>query len=256
MRALGLVVAATLLVPPAWAGECPPAGGFEAAGAEAHGPNEIRLSDGRVVKLAGLDVPDAVAADARAALARHLAGAPLRFVPLLPAPDRYGRVLAAVATEGASPVWLEGALVGAGLARANPAPGETACLPDLMAAEAGARVARRGLWSVEGLGATRGDDGAAIERLRGRFAVVEGAIVSVGLRDTATFLNLGRDWNNAVTVVITRADRARIEAAHGPLRDLRGARVRVRGMIAPEGQPRLRIGVPGALEILARGNRT
>lgn len=241
-------VAASL---PALAGDCPPSGGFEASGADILAANELRLRDGRVIKLAGLDVPDAVAPDARATLARHVAGANLRFVPLLPRPDRYGRILAAViAREG---VWLEGALVAAGLARANAAPGETLCLLDLVEAEKAARASRLGLWSVEGLGAVRGDDAAAIGMLRGRFAVVEGTIVSVGARDPATFLNLGRDWNNAVTIVINRDDRARIEAVHGRLRDLRGARVRVRGMIAPEGQPRLRLGVPGAMEIMERG---
>jgi hypothetical protein len=235
----------------ALAGDCPPSGGFEASGADVLAPNELRLRDCRVIKLAGLDVPDAVAPDARAALARLVEGASLRFVPVLPRPDRYGRLLAAVIA--GERVWLAGALVAAGLARANAAPGETLCLLDLVEAERAARASRRGLWSVEGLGTVRGDDAAAIAVLRGRFAVVEGTILSVGARDPATFLNLGRDWNNAVTIVINREDRVRIEAVHGRLRDLRGARVRVRGMIAPEGQPRLWLGVPGAMEILERG---
>jgi hypothetical protein len=89
-----------------------------------------------------------------------------------------------------------------------------------------------------------------IRAQQGRFILVEGRIVAVGVREVATFLDFGRRWTEDFAVVIPRAERARIEAVVGPLSALVRRSVRVRGVVEPGQAPRLRIVRPEAIEVL------
>lgn len=247
-----LIVLATLgLVAPARAEDCPPPGGVDASGAQAVGPLSLRLGDGRLVKLAGLTVPDNAVADATLLLAERTAGQHLRFVPVFAQPDRYGRIVARAVIETAEgPVWLEAALVEAGLALANLAPGETQCLAALTAAEDRGRRERRGLWAADPGPIVAATEHDAISGLRGRFVLVEGRVFSVGVRDYATFLDFGRSWKEDLAAVIPKSERAKLEARVGPAQSLKGKLVRIRGFLDPEGAPRLRVTMAEAIEVL------
>lgn len=229
------------------ADECPPTGGIEGATATVgSGIAELRLEDGRIVRLPGLDVPAAAVPDLRRALGEILNGARLRLVPLREAPDRYGRLVARVVADG---VWVEAALVGAGLARANLFPGEGGCLAALLAHENRGREARRGMWAGEG-GLIAATDVSALGRHLGQFVVVEGRVTAVGVRDYATFLDFGSRWTESFAAVIRRADRARVEAVLGPARVLVQRRVRLRGVLDATAPPRLRVERAEAIEVL------
>jgi endonuclease YncB( thermonuclease family) len=231
----------------ALAQDCPPSGGVEGAIGTATSGTEFTLDDGRRVRLAGLFVPSAVAPDARRALGELLSAGRLRLVPLRAAPDRYGRLVAHAVVEG---VWTAEALAGAGLGLADLFPGEAACAAALLAAEARARAGRRGIWAISPGPALPATEPSVIRAQQGRFILVEGRIVAVGVREVATFLDFGRRWTEDFAVVIPRAERARIEAVVGPLSALVRRSVRVRGVVEPGQAPRLRIVRPEAIEVL------
>jgi endonuclease YncB( thermonuclease family) len=155
-----------------------------------------------------------------------------------------------VAQVMASGTWLQGTLVARGLAVASTMPGETECLVDLLAAERAARARRLGIWVNPGEFVAQSRDLATLQAKRGRYLAVEGVIISVGVRDYATFLNLGARWTEDVAVVVMKADRDRIERIVGPLPALRGRGIRVRGVLATSGPPRVRIAEGAALELM------
>jgi endonuclease YncB( thermonuclease family) len=243
---LSLLLVPCLLAPVSALADCPPAGGLPPIRAEMRSATELRLGDGRTVRLAGLTVPQAVAADARQALS-GLVGEDVTIVPVRTEPDRYGRTSARVRS---GERWVEAELVRAGLALPNLYPGETDCAAELIAAEREARTARRGVWSAEPGPILAPDDRTALQRTRGRFVLVSGTISSVGVRDYATFLNFGRRWTDAVAVVIRRSDRASVEAVHGSLNALNGRRVLIRGVLEPGEAPRIAVTRPEAIELL------
>ena len=124
-----------------------------------------RLADGRVVKLAGIELPaSSDTAEAAAVAAAILAVGPPVVEPV-PAPlDRHGRLRAQL--RGADGSWVQGELVQRGLAVVAPAadvPGPV--LAALLALEAAARADGRGLWAggrsgpwpAERVAAERGD---------------------------------------------------------------------------------------------------
>jgi len=257
MKLRMLVFAAMLVAPsaPAGAEDCPRPGGIEIGRAEATGAAELRLADGRIVKLPGVAVPPEAAADARAFLSRLVADNGLRMVPLRPAPDRWGRIVAHLVTVSAQPVWVEAALVGAGLGVPNLFPGEETCVQALLAAEDRARAARLGLWAIERGPVLQAGDAAALASARGRFVVVEGAVVRVGHRDYATFIDFGRNWRDDLALFVPRAERAAIERTLGPLADLRGRTIRVRGILEPGERPRIRVTRAEAIQVLSAERR-
>ncbi|WP_454917238.1 thermonuclease family protein [Xanthobacter sediminis] len=159
------------------------------------------------------------------------------------ASDRHGRLTgeARLTDAAGGQADLAAALVAAGAAYAD---GEGPCAPALLAAEADARRARRGLWAQKGAVADAGDEGE-MGRRRGLYAVAEGRVVAVGVRRERTYLNFGETWRRDFTVIIPTADFAIMFGQggaedQGPGHDpatLRGARVRVRGVVREQGGP-------------------
>src|SRR5919202_6772377 len=211
--ALGVVSAA--LAPASVAAEpqpCAVRGGRTAAVAEALDGGALRLADGSEATLAGIVLPNrldgeagspALAEAARARVAQLTVGASVRLVAAARRPDRYGRMAAQVFANGA---WLQ----------------------------AEARRARRGLWADPGYAVRDAEDLGALNRLVGRFAMVEGRVLAAGQARGTTYLNFGRRWKEDFTVKIRGRVRDGVEAALGDPLALRGRRIRVRGWIESE----------------------
>ncbi|MCL6608827.1 MAG: thermonuclease family protein [Geminicoccaceae bacterium] len=151
------------------------------SGAVVEGPDRLRLADGRIVRLLGLVVPGdlspAPAGPERVAAARRrleelVAAGPLELEGL--GEDRLGRVLGKVRTADGRLFQRE--LVAAGLAWAFPDGLDRASARELLAAEAEARAARRGLWAEPSLAV---QDAARVTAEPVRFAVVEGEVVDL-----------------------------------------------------------------------------
>ncbi len=240
VKPLACLAALCIAVGPA-AAACPPRGGFEVPAPRSVGADGIALPDGRVLKLAGIVVPDEAAIAAHEAMRRWLErGA--RAVPVADAADRWGRLrVSLIAPAG----WIEERLVAEGLALAAPAPGELACQDALGAVEALAADEGRGLWS--GAPVISAGDGAALAARAGAFVLVEGRVLSVGVRRNGTYLDFGRSWRRDFAVFVPAAARRAFVAEGVDLAALVGRTVRVRGVLDTGEPPRLRLEWPAGL---------
>ena len=213
----------------------------------------FRLDDGREVRLAGIEVPQEIAARGRDSLDALIGGRAVTLHGPDDRPDRYGRQLAFVFMKGsAAPVQAD--LLAAGEAIASPFLPDTACNGALRAAEATARSAKRGIWagSLALKNAERTDD---ILAEAGRFAVVEGVVSSARLAGSTFYMNFGRRWTRGFAVTISRRMMPSFEAAGIDLKSLKDKRVRVRGWIERRGGPRIEAIHPGQIEMVAAVDR-
>ncbi|WGD29074.1 thermonuclease family protein [Ancylobacter sp. WKF20] len=218
------------------------------------GFGDLVLEDGRVLRLAGLAVPaDALGAGEaayRAALAKLVGQAP-RLAVIGARPDRFGRLAVRLAVAGADeaaaslPVTsINERLLSQGLAVVRPEPGLGACLPTLLAAEAPARQARRGLWADLPVPAR---DVARLSAQEGRFTILAGRVLSVGKGRAVDYLNFGPVWRNDATVRLTKPARAALEAAGTSPDGLAGALILARGVVHTAGGPAITVEEAGQI---------
>ncbi len=210
----------------------------------------FRLSDGREVKLAGIETPSpeqlADAVDALGAILRD------RDVVLRgddDAPDRYGRQRAFAWVAGAErPVQSE--LLARGAALRGLDVQDKDCALSLGAAETEARIAQRGLWASASVikNAESPDD---ILAGNGLFTVVEGTVLSVRQTGTTTYLNFARSWTRGFAVTIPKRIMAVFQGAGIDVKSLANQRVRVRGWIEAHPGPRMELTQTAQIEILS-----
>ena len=214
----------------------------------------LSLADGRTVHIAGIEAVKAVSAEAPTAqlaeaAAREIGslvggGATVTVSPQPAVPDRYGRTHADVqSADGRSP---GEALVMAGLARVRLFPGEKPCLAKLLAAEAAARAAGRGLWALPIFAVRSADDPSLLAR-SGLYGLVEGRIASVGHGKRLVFLDFGPDYRSDFTIMVPMAMVGELPV---PVDALKDRRIRVRGVIEESGGPAIRLGAPSDIELL------
>jgi endonuclease YncB( thermonuclease family) len=253
LRAAGLVLAASFLAAAAVADPAMPdfAPGGAVALARIVDGDTLALADGRMLRLVGIDAPDAarggeadIAARARAALAHLVSGTKLTLGYAGNPVDRQGRVLAELFAGG---IWVQRALVADGLARVHGQADDRQGLAALLAAEDRARAARRGLWRL-GRFAVRDAKDAA--RDAGTWQIVEGTVVDVAHVAGVTHVNFGADWRTAFSLRIDRDALKLCRAAGLDPRALKGARVRVRGFIDGRRRPTIAITFPEEIERL------
>ncbi|MEA2893608.1 MAG: hypothetical protein QOI05_4401 [Bradyrhizobium sp.] len=204
----------------------------------------FRMDDGREVRLAGIET---VTTDSSAALSALVAGRSVTLRGETDAPDRYGRQPAFVFVEQAA-ASMQHQLLAQGDALVSGTVADRACAAELSAAEAAARLARRGVWagSTAIKNAERGDD--ILTRI-GQFTVVEGKALSVRQAGAVTYINFGRRWTRDFAVTIsTRVMRA-FEAAGISLKSLENKRIRVRGWIEARPGPRIEVLQAGQIEM-------
>jgi len=194
----------------------------------------LSLADGRKIRLAGIEW--GVAADiARPVLSDLLLG---RTIALkgTGTPDRYGRIHAFASVNG-SETPIQYVLLDRGLAVAGTRIGDAACRHALLERERSARKARLGIWGSGDYRLHQADDPAAILQSVGRFAIVEGRVLSVRESGNTVYVNFGRRWSDDFTVTIAkRAEATFISAGLSP-RSLAGRVVRVRGVIEERSGP-------------------
>jgi endonuclease YncB( thermonuclease family) len=205
----------------------------------------LRLADGtqlRLAGLAGLDLAGvATAADrpeaqAEAALDRLVHGKSLSVQVL--ATDRYGRrlALAALADATARPS-VQHRLIAAGYGLVADQAQPPGCAADLLTAERAARTAKLGVWADPYYLIRQAARPAAVSEARGRFALVEGKVLSVRDRGATTYVNFGRRWSEDFTVTIAKRNARNFAAAGLEPKSLVGRQIRIRGWIDERGGP-------------------
>lgn len=213
----------------------------------------LRLDDGREVRLSGIEIPTSDETEGMIWLRNHAIGQTITLYGNDEAPDRYGRQHAFVVLNGGDAT-LQSALVRDGHAVASIVSGDKACTTELKEAELHAETARLGLWSRPGLvlEATATSD---ILKYIGRFALVEGTILSARQVGATLYLNFGRRRIQSFAVTVSRRMMPSFAAAGLTAVALTGQRVRVRGWVSQHGGPRIEAGATGQIE-LVNGTRT
>lgn len=232
-------------------------------------PLRFRLTDGRIVQLAQLDVPDFDPYDpgerTAAALAFVRGLLTDRQVRLYQTPDpgkgrvnRMGYLLAQVEVKkpdapGGPGVWVQGALLSGGYARVRPSADNTDMAPQMLALQADAQAQKRGLWADPRYGVKTPDTAGEGD---GGFATVEGRIAAVASVGNTVYLNFGPDWRTDFTVGIVPEVRRKLAAAGTPAPGLSGKTVRVQGWIRAYNGPYMELAAPSWMEILPEGGKS
>ena len=207
---------------------------------------ELAFASGARGVLDGLRWPEApdLAGAAAAWLERHR-GVPLTLVARGET-DRWGRAhVDALAADGT--LDLAGGLVEAGLAIVDAGERDSLCRPGLLAVEAGARGAGRGLWREA---EQEAGDGAALRARLGRFIVARGRILWVGERSRRTYLDFARRGADGLTVTVSKRTWRQLQERGLSAATLRGRLVRVRGIVELWRGPTLDVASADMIEIL------
>lgn len=208
---------------------------------------EVGLADGRILRLAGLDVGKA-GGEAKARLSEAWAGREAEAAILAPKPDRWGRFPADLGAPDAPSAAID--LIGRGLARVRPEFETRACEPERLSAESAARASSRGLWNEPESVIDAGDTDA-LAAADGRFAIVEGVVRRVGGGRSRVYLDFGP--RRTFTVTIAKKAGPAFQRRGIALSDLAGSAIRVRGVLENRFGPRMEIADPWMIERLQPG---
>lgn len=250
----GLVALGSATAPCAASCAPPPLG--EGHVAEIVDGRSFRLTDGREIRLAGIEPAGATRADRIGVLAAIVADRDVSLRGQDDAPDRYGRQTAFVYLPS-SDMPVQAQLLSAGAALVSPELDGSDCAAALKAAEAEARQAQRGTWTANSAiknAESRDDILAGI----GRFTVVEGRVLSVHQSGATTYLNFGRSWTRDFAVTISRRVLPAFASAGLAPKSLENKQIRVRGWVeARQGPsqgssqgPRIDVVRVGQIEVL------
>jgi endonuclease YncB( thermonuclease family) len=246
--AASLVIAAA--IDPAVAAGCAFAPQGEGRVTEVIDGRSFRLDDGRDVSLIGIEPVSTTdtKANRTAALAAIIGGHEVTLRGDDDTPDRYGRQPAFVFIDSSgTPVQATLLAQGAALVAATLADKE--CAATLAAAEASARIAKRGIWADPAVIKNTESPGDILAGI-GRFAVVEGKVLSVRQAGATTYLNFGRNWTQDFAVTIPKRMIPVFEGTGIMLKSLENRRIRVRGWIEARRGPRIEVLRVGQIELL------
>jgi endonuclease YncB( thermonuclease family) len=213
----------------------------------------FRLEDGREIRLAGIEPifsekGPAEPASRSSALSAIVAGQQVTLREPDDTPDRYGREPAFVFLDG-SESSVQEMLLGEGEALVAGTISDSDCAKNLNAAEAAARSAKKGTWADPTAIKNAESPGDILAEI-GRFAVVEGKVLSVRQSGATTYLNFGRNWTQGFAATISRRMIAAFEAAGISLKSLENRKIRVRGWVEARQGPRIEMLRVGQLELL------
>ncbi|MGE3147641.1 MAG: thermonuclease family protein [Pseudorhodoplanes sp.] len=258
-----LWVGIVLAVSPATAESCQSGQAIAAKVAQVIDARTFRLEDGRVVRLAGIesltlrqtdrDESQSIGIAARTALQNALDGRTVLIEPIRAKPDRYDRMVAYVVIaqpEGSRSETVQEMLVKQGHAITAARIDGRACALRLLALEQAARDAKLGLWADPGYALKDARDAAGLLADLGRYAVVEGKVLSVRESGGTIYVNFGWRWTRDFAVTILKRQDREFAAAGLVPKKLEGRRVRIRGFIEERGGPRIEATRPEQIEIL------
>lgn len=245
----GLLNAAMLISAAAQTSGCQRDAATTAAVAAVRDGRTIALDDGRDVRLAGIEVPEPeeTGADAARRTLDSLLG-DRRIAFSGGTTDRYGRIVV-FGYPGTGGPSLQEAMLASGYARRAAQPVRQDCNAALIAAEQDARQARRGLWAEAAFAPLQADLPATVTGAQGRFAVVEGTVLSVRESRGVIYLNFGRRWTRDFTAIVLKRNQRHFAAAGITLTALEGRRIRVRGWIEQRSGPVIEATTPEQIEL-------
>jgi hypothetical protein len=127
---------------------------------------------------------------------------------------------------------------------------DKACADALLSAKRAARTAHRGLWTDPNFAPLSAENRSWLEAERGRFALVEGKVLSVRECGATIYVNFWRRWTRDFTVTILRRLQKAFVAAGIEPNKLAGRSIEVRGWIEQRGGPVISAEAPEQIELL------
>ncbi len=220
-------------------------------------PLIIKLDDGRIIHLAGMDMPDLdyydpgdLSVTTQKILRDFLNG---QRVVVYQTPskksgrkNRLGHNIAHLVRTN-NDVWVQGMLLSLGLTRVRTTEYNPEMAEQMLRLENTARKAKAGLWEME---AYKTLSPLEAEKHIGSYQIVEGVIKSVSLRKNRIYLNFGNNWRKDFTVSISAFDRKKFTKQKIELQGWQGKRIRVRGWIDSYNGPYMEINHPERFEPL------
>lgn len=215
----------------------------------------VVLADGSEVRLVGIQAPKLplgrpgfeawpLADEAKAALETLTLGQVLSLGYGGRRTDRHGRRLAHLFDDAG--IWIQGALLGDGLARVYSFADNRALIPEMLTRERRARAAGRGIWRHPFYAVRTADEaGNVIDR----FALAEGVVLDTAVVRGRRYINFGEDWRTDFTVTFDRRAAPLFEEAGLDIADLEGRAVRVRGWVESYNGPLIEITHPEQIEV-------
>lgn len=154
-------------------------------------------------------------------------------------------------------LFAQAELVAADFARVGDRVGSRTCAMELLGRERAARAAKLGLWANSYYDVLNAETPSDVLARRGRFALVEGKVVSVRESGSTIYVNFGRRWSEDFSVTIQKRNERNFAARGLDLTGLAGRRVRVRGWVkargsagnSPGGSPWIEAAHPEQIEI-------
>lgn len=204
----------------------------------------LTLADGRELRLAGIEI-----AGRGGDALRSLAEGQVLRLRAEPGTDRYGRLAAYASLPGAGQT-LQEVLLTQGEALVSARIGGQACAEALFAAEKTARIAKRGLWADPNFAPLSSENLPGLNAARGRFALVEGRVLSVRESGATIYMNFGRRWTRDFTVTLLKRQQRTFAAAGLDVKQLEGRSIRVRGVIERRGGPIIDAAAPEQIELV------
>ena len=217
------------------------------------------MEGGQVVRLASIQAPNAedgpkraikrpgqpLAQESRFTLMRMVINQKVKLVTSKQKYDRKKRLVAQVYLGDGT--WVQGQMLEAGMAMVYGFSDSREMLPQMLAAEEKARVAKRGIWALPYYRVLQAEEaGEGMDRYR----LVEGVVRQVSATKNRVYLNFGRDRDTDFTASVAGRD---MKAFKGfDLAALAGKRVRVRGWIYGRGGPMIELSVPEQIELLPK----
>ena len=224
---------------------CAPAAAGSAGVASVRDARTVMLADGRELRLAGIEV----AGRGPEALRALVDGQTLDLRWFGQGSDRYGRLVAFAYLPDARQS-LQLALLEQGEALVSARIGDKACADGLLAAERGARAAKRGMWADPNSAPLSSENLAGLGAATGHFALVEGKVLSVRESGAVIYMNFGRRWTRDFTVTVLKRQQRLFTDAGVDIKKLDGRRIRVRGWIERRGGPIVEAAAPEQIELI------
>lgn len=226
-------------------------------------PLTIRLSGGKTIRLAGLDYPDLdpyapgpLAETAQKILTDFLLGKHVTiFQTKNPKTGRMTRMGHEIAhlTRKPDGIWVQGMLLGLGLARVRTERTNPEMTTPLYELENSARQEKLGLWSIEAYSIATPDTIAA---RTGTFQIVEGQILTVSRKQNRIYLNFGTNWRKDFTISIAPDSLRTFRTAGVNPLDWSGKTVRVRGWVGSYNGPYIEIDHPQPVQVIETAPQT
>lgn len=159
--------------------------------------------------------------------------------------ERHGRLVAQVYLRNGT--WVQEEILKHGLARVLPPLNDRNQAMEMLALEAKARTARRGLWRLKTYTVQPSNN---IRSSPGSYQLIEGRIQAAGKIRRHVYLNFGPNWRTDFTVILKpAAQRLFFKEALDPT-TLQNAYVRVRGWLQTYNGPMIEVDHPQQIEIL------